>query len=55
MHHQQRGPLIVNVGSPNPRYLSAANPYGQGFLAQLYALCICDVDVKKMGVKQIKK
>jgi len=55
MHHQQRGPLIVNVGSPNPRYLSAANPYGQGFLAQLYMLCVCDVNVNKMGVKQINK
>lgn len=53
MHHQQKGPLIVNVASPNPRYLSSANPYGQGFLAQLYMLCVGEVDVKKLGVKQI--
>ena len=52
MHHQQRGPLIVNVGSPNPRYLSAANPYGQGFLAQLYMLCVADVQVQDLGVRQ---
>ena len=53
MHHQQIGPLIVNVASPNPRYLSAANPYGQGFLAQLYTLCVCDVNVRHLNVKQI--
>ena len=53
MHHQQMGPLIVNVASPNPRYLSAANPYGQGFLAQLYMLCACDVDVKTLNIRQV--
>ncbi|MDB5838478.1 MAG: Unsaturated rhamnogalacturonyl hydrolase [Herminiimonas sp.] len=55
MRHQQMGPLIVNVASQNPRYLSEANPYGQGFLAQLYMLCVCDVNVTTLGVKQIGK
>lgn len=55
MHHQQMGPLIVNVASANPRYLSAANPYGQGFLAQLYMLCIGDVSVKTLGIAQARQ
>jgi rhamnogalacturonyl hydrolase YesR len=54
MHHQQIGPLIVNVASPNPRYLSSANPYGQGFLAQLYSLCVCGVDVRSLKLKQVR-
>jgi len=53
MRHQQKGPLIVNVASQNPRYLSDANPYGQGFLAQLYMLCVCGVNVKSLGVRQV--
>lgn len=53
MRHQQIGPLIVNIASPNPRYLSEANPYGQGFLAQLYTLCVCGVNVRDFDVKQI--
>jgi len=53
MRHQQVGPLIVNVASQNPRYLSEANPYGQGFLAQLYMLCVCDVNVKTFNVKAL--
>lgn len=51
MRHQQVGPLIVNVASQNPRYLSEANPYGQGFLAQLYMLCVCDVNVRDLNLK----
>jgi rhamnogalacturonyl hydrolase YesR len=53
MRHQQIGPLIVNVASPNPRYLSEANPYGQGFLAQLYTLCVCGVNVRALNVRHI--
>ncbi len=54
LHHQQKGPLIVNVGSPNPCYLSSANPYGQGFLASLYSLVANDVNVRDMNVLKLK-
>ncbi len=40
LRNQQMGPMIVNIASPNPRYFGEANPYGQGFLAQLYSLAI---------------
>jgi len=50
LRHQQMGPLIVNVASQNPRYLSEANPYGQGFLAQLYMLCVGDVNVLDLRI-----
>jgi unsaturated rhamnogalacturonyl hydrolase len=50
LRHQQKGPLIVNVASPNPRYLSDANPYGQGFLAGLYAMVASDVHVRDLKV-----
>ncbi|WP_151447669.1 glycoside hydrolase family 88 protein [Lacisediminimonas profundi] len=54
LHHQQSGPLIVNVGSPNPRYLSSANPYGQGFLASLYSLVAADVNARDLKVRDLK-
>lgn len=55
LRHQQKGPLIVNVGSPNPRYLGEANPYGQGFLASLYTLVASDVNVRDMGLRSLVK
>lgn len=54
LHHQQSGPLIVNVASPNPRYLSSANPYGQGFLASLYTLVATDVNVRDMDLAALR-
>lgn len=53
LRHQQKGPLIVNVGSPNPRYLGEANPYGQGFLASLYTLVATGVNVRDMKLRPI--
>ena len=53
LQHQQKGPLIVNVASPNPRYLGDANPYGQGFLAQLYTMCVGGLDIRSLEVKQV--
>ena len=53
LRHQQKGPLIVNVASPNPRYLSDANPYGQGFLAGLYAMVAADVNVRDLKVRAL--
>lgn len=53
LRHQQKGPLIVNVASPNPRYLGEANPYGQGFLAGLYTLVATGVNVRDMGLRPI--
>jgi len=55
LRHQQKGPLIVNVASPNPRYLGEANPYGQGFLASLYSLVAADVNVRDMQVRALPK
>jgi hypothetical protein len=55
LRHQQRGPLIVNVASPNPRYLAEANPYGQGFLAGLYSLVAADVNVRDMKVRALPR
>ena len=55
LRHQQKGPLIVNVASPNPRYLSDANPYGQGFLAGLYSMVAADVNVKAMKVRALSR
>ncbi len=54
LRHQQKGPLIVNVGSPNPRYLGEANPYGQGFLASLYTLVVAGVNVRDMKLRPIQ-
>lgn len=53
LRNQQKGPLIVNVASPNPRYLAEANPYGQGFLAGLYSMVAADVNVRDLQVRAL--
>jgi rhamnogalacturonyl hydrolase YesR len=53
LRHQQFGPMIVNIPSPNPRYLDHGNAYGQGFLAALYALTADGVRVRDLGVRSL--
>jgi rhamnogalacturonyl hydrolase YesR len=53
LRHQQLGPMIVNLPTANPRHFHEANPYGQGFLAALYALLVGGVEVRKLGVRAI--
>lgn len=54
LRHQQFGPMIVNIPSPNPRYLDDGNAYGQGFLAALFALTADGVQVRSLGVQSLK-
>lgn len=53
LRHQQIGPMVVNIPSTNPRYVHEGNPYGQGFLAALYALCAEGVHVRNLGVRRV--
>jgi rhamnogalacturonyl hydrolase YesR len=53
LRHQQFGPMIVNIPSPNPRYLDHGNAYGQGFLAALYALTADGVRVRDLGLHSL--
>ncbi len=53
LRHQQIGPLVVNVASQNPRYLHEGNPYGQGFLAGLYAMAADGVQVRDLGLTRL--
>lgn len=53
LRHQQFGPMIVNIPSPNPRYLDDGNAYGQGFLAALFALTADGVRVRDRGVRSL--
>jgi len=54
LRHQQFGPMIVNIPSPNPRYLDDGNAYGQGFLAALFALTADGVRVRDLGIRSLK-
>lgn len=54
LRHQQFGPMIVNIPSPNPRYHNDGNAYGQGFLAALFALNADGVRVRDLGVRSLK-
>ena len=53
LRHQQFGPMIVNIPSPNPRYLDDGNAYGQGFLAALFALAADGVQVRDLGIRSL--
>jgi len=53
LKHQQFGPMIVNVPSPNPRYVDDGNAYGQGFLAALLSLNADGVKVRDLGIRSL--
>ncbi len=53
LRHQQFGPMIVNIPSTNPRYLTDGNAYGQGFLAALYAITADGINVRDRGVRAV--
>jgi len=53
LRHQQFGPMIVNIPSPNPRYLDDGNAYGQAFLAALFALTADGVRVRDLAVRSL--
>lgn len=53
LKHQQFGPMIVNIPSPNPRYVDDGNAYGQGFLAALFAMNADGVRVRDLGIKSL--
>ncbi|TDY16854.1 unsaturated rhamnogalacturonyl hydrolase [Paraburkholderia sp. BL6665CI2N2] len=55
LRHQQFGPMVVNIPSPNPRYLDAGNAYGQGFLAALFALASDGVRVRDLGARSLQR
>lgn len=54
LRHQQIGPMVVNIPSTNPRYMHEGNPYGQGFLAGLYAMGADGVQVRSLGVTRVQ-
>lgn len=54
LRHQQFGPMIVNIPSPNPRYLDDGNAYGQGFLAALFALTADGVSIRSRPVRAVQ-